>query len=263
MKVLMIDDSSSDRRLYRSLLSEMLGSGLQFWDATSAAQGIELCRTVEPDCVLLDYRLPDMTGLECLTMIRGPDPAAVPGFAIVMLAGLIDEQIVVEAMRGGAQDYLVKDGITPEGLMSAIQRATERVGLIRALEQERDRLAASLAEKEVLLKEVHHRVKNNLQVVASLLRLQADSFSNPELEAALRESQNRVESMALVHEQLYATEHLREVDLAQQIHMLAANLLRGYGDPTRISVLADVQPVSLGINQAIPVSLILNELISN
>jgi two-component sensor histidine kinase len=135
--------------------------------------------------------------------------------------------------------------------------------LIRALKQERDRLAASLAEKDVLLKEVHHRVKNNLQVVASLLRLQAGSFSNPELEAALIESQNRVESMALVHEQLYATEDVREVDLAQHIEMLAANLLRGYGDPTRISVLADVQPVSLGINQAIPVSLILNELISN
>lgn len=258
----MVDDSAADRRLYQSLLEEMLGARLQFWGTTSAKEGIELCRSVAPDCVLLDYRLPDMSGLEFLTALQGAD-IAVPRYAVVMLTGLADEQTAIGAMKAGAQDYLLKDRITPEGLVSAIRRATEKVGLIRALKEERDRLAASRAEKELLLKEVHHRVKNNLQVIASLLRLQANSFPDTELGAALLESQNRVESMALVHEQLYATRNLREVDLAQHVETLAANLFHCYGEPGRISWKAQVQAVPLGIDCAIPVSLILNELISN
>src|SRR6185369_8976797 len=111
------------------------------------------------------------------------------------------------------QDYIVKDRITAEGLSLAVRKATEKASLIRTLKAERDRLAKSLAEKEVLLKEVHHRVKNNLQVVCSLLRLQASQCTDERLLDALREGQHRVESMALIHEQLYETGDLREVDL--------------------------------------------------
>jgi two-component sensor histidine kinase len=166
-------------------------------------------------------------------------------------------------MKAGAQDYLVKDRITAEGLFSAIQRAIEKVALIRELKEERDRMAGSLAEKEVLLKEVHHRVKNNLQVIASLLRLQANALDDPALISALRECQHRVESMALVHEQLYETKDLRDVDLARHVDVLATNLFHGYGDPPRISWKAQVEPIRLAVDRAIPVSLILNELISN
>jgi len=258
----MVDDSPGDRKLFRLYLEDMLGARLQFHEADSAAAGIALCGSAEPDCVLLDYRLPDTTGLEFLARI-GRDPSSVPAFAIVMLTGLADEQTAVAAMKAGAQDYLVKDRITPDSLLSAIHRATEKVGMIRTLKEEHDRLAASVADKEVLLKEVHHRVKNNLQVIASLLRLQANSIADPKLTEALRESQNRVESMALVHEQLYETKDVREVDLAKQVDMLTTNLFHCYGDPARISWSARVDPIPLGVDRAIPVSLILNELISN
>ena len=262
MKVVMVDDSPGDRKLFRLYLEDMLGSRLKFQEADSAAAGMKLCESAQPDCVLLDYRLPDMTGLEFLTQI-GRDPSEVPAFAVVMLTGLADEQTAVSAMKAGAQDYLVKDRITPEGLISAINRAMEKVALIRALKEERDRLAASLSEKEVLLKEVHHRVKNNLQVIASLLRLQANTFGDDKLAEALRESQNRVESMALVHEQLYETKDLRDVDLARQVDVLTTNLFRCYGDPARVSWKARVDPIPLGVDRAIPVSLILNELVTN
>jgi len=135
----MVDDSPADRKLYRLLLEEMLGSRLQLWEAGSGAAAMDVCTSVAPDCVLLDYRLPDMTGLEFLSKLRA-DSGEVPAFAIVMLTGLVDEQTAVNAMKAGAQDYLIKDRITPEGLISAIQRATEKVGLIRALREERDRL---------------------------------------------------------------------------------------------------------------------------
>src|SRR5579862_7633008 len=263
MKVVMIDDSPADRRLYEILLADVFGSGLQFWGASSGAAGIDLCKSVRPDCVLLEYRLPDMTGLEFMERIQRDEVSDDQNFATVMLTGFIDEQIAIEALRAGAQDYLVKDGITPERLTTAIQRATEKIGLIRTLKQERDRLAAFLSEKEVLLKEIHHRVKNNLQVIASLLRLQADACIHPDLAAALQESQNRVESMALVHEQLYVTNDLREIDLAKQTELLTANLFHCYGDPPHVSCESSMQPLMLGVDQAIPVSLILNELISN
>jgi two-component sensor histidine kinase len=260
----MVDDSAADRKLCRVLLEEQHGSGLEFIEARDAAQGLDLCRTSPPDCILLDYKLPDMTGLQFLSHLTRDEPADLPAFAVVMLTSVASEQVAIQAMKGGAQDYLVKDRVTAEALSSAVTKATEKVGLIRTLKAERDRLAASLGEKDTLLKEVHHRVKNNLQVIASLLRLQADGIGDPRLTAALRESQNRVQSMALIHEHLYDTENLREVDLAGHASLLASNLVHSYAvDERRISWNVSIEPVPLAVDRAIPAGLILNELISN
>jgi two-component sensor histidine kinase len=264
MKVVMVDDSPADCRLCQELLGEVYGSELEFFESHGAAQGLETCRTVTPDCVLLDYKLPDMTGLEFLAQLCPKDSVATPKFAVVMLTGVASEQVAAKAMRAGAQDYLVKDPITAEGLGLAVRKATEKVGLIRALQAERDLLARSLAEKEVLIQEVHHRVKNNLAVIASLLRLQATKVADKSVAAALRESQHRVESMASIHEQLYANGDLREVDLARHASLLAGSLFHSYGvDPARISWRVAVEPLPLGVDQAIPAGLILNELVSN
>ncbi len=258
----MVDDCAADRKLCRLLLEEAHGAQLEFFEAAAAGPGLETCRTVMPDCVLLDYRLPDMTGLEFLVRLRD-DGGAV---AVIMLSGTASEQVAVKAMKAGAQDYLNKDRITAEGLALAIRKATQKVNLLRALQAERDHLARSLAEKEVLLQEVHHRVKNNLQVIASLLRLQADAFGDQAVAAALHESQQRVESMAMIHEQLYESADLHRVDVTKHAGLVLSNLLHAYGvDPARISGRVDREPGSLmlGVDQAIPAGLILNELISN
>ncbi len=263
MRIVMIDDSAADRKLCRLLLQEAHGMQLEFFEEAAARPGLEICRLVKPDCILLDYKLPDMTGLEFLGHFR-QDARQHSGAAVVMLTGMASEQVAVDAMKAGAQDYLVKDRITAEGLGLAIQKATQKVGLMRALESERDSLAHSLAEKEVLLKEVHHRVKNNLQVIASLLRLQADGFDDHVLADALRESQQRVESMALIHEQLYQSSDLRQVDLAQHATVLLSNLFHSYGvNCERIAGRVGLNSLVLGVDQAIPAGLILNELISN
>ncbi len=257
----MVDDSAAERKLCRLLLDEAHGSRLEFFEADTAAGGLETVRGKSPDCVLLDYRLPDMTGLDFLARLNG-EFGSPP--AVVMLTGVTSEQVAVEAMKAGAQDYLVKDRITSDSLSMAIQKATQKVGLMHALEAERDRLARSLSEKEVLLQEVHHRVKNNLQVVASLLRLQADGFVGQPVAEVLRESQHRVESMAMIHEQLYESRDLRQVNLAEHAGLLMNNLLNAYGaDPGRISGQVMMEPLVLGVDQAIPAGLILNELISN
>ena len=259
MRVVIIDDSPADRRLCRTLLEEAYGSEWEFLEEGTGSEGLKTCRSVIPDCVLIDYKLPDMTGLELLGRLRAGNSSD-RDLAVVMITGLGCGEVAAASLRAGAQDYLVKDHMSAEGLSLAITKAIEKMELIRSLKAERDRLARSLAEKEILLKEVHHRVKNNLQVIASLLRFEAASGE----EGALRGIQHRVESMAFIHEQLYETGDLREVDLAKHAALLATNLFDAYGvDPARIACRVTMEPLSLGVDQAIPAGLILNELISN
>ena len=266
----MVDDSAEERTLCRILLEEVYGPSLQFFEESEAAAGLKTCRMIGPDCVLLDYNLPDMTGLEFLAQLHLEAPVNEPAFAVVMLTGLNNYQVALEAMRSGAQDYLLKNRITGPALGVAIQNATQKVGLIRELREGHARLARSLAEKQVLIRELHHRVKNNLQVIASLMHLQAEATTNETATAVLRESQHRVEAMAMIHDELYGSADLRQVHLAQQANLLMANLFNAFGvDPSRISGQVavcprpDGNPIVLGVDQAIPIGLILNELISN
>jgi PAS domain S-box-containing protein len=126
-------------------------------------------------------------------------------------------------------------------------------------------IAASLQEKEVLLKEVHHRVKNNLQVICSLLNLQARAGQNAVLAEQLQESRNRVKSMALVHEKLYQAHSLSKIGLNEYIQDLAKNLLRSYSHKSSdISLKIDINSAILvDIDMAVPCGLIINELMTN
>ena len=126
-----------------------------------------------------------------------------------------------------------------------------------------ERVRTTLREKEAMLKEIHHRVKNNLQIVSSLLNLQADKVKDLAVFDGLRDSQNRVRSMALVHETLYSG-NLGRIDLSEYLHALCRHLFRSYGvDSAQIGLVLNVSSTSLDLEQAIPVGLIINELVSN
>jgi PAS domain S-box-containing protein len=125
-------------------------------------------------------------------------------------------------------------------------------------------LKNTLDEKEVLLKEIHHRVKNNLQIIISLLYLQAQKTSDPASADALNDSQSRIKSMALVHQKLYQSGDLASIDFDGYLNNLVSNLMTTYGvDKTRISVSVEVKNLTISIHSAIPLGLIMNELISN
>lgn len=127
-----------------------------------------------------------------------------------------------------------------------------------------ERLYATLREKEVLLREIHHRVKNNLQVISSLLNLQAASLSDPQALEMLKESQNRVRSMALVHDQLHRSPDLSRIGFREYVKNLCASLFSSYGiDSARIALRVDVEDIALPIDAAIPCGLIVHELVSN
>ena len=125
-------------------------------------------------------------------------------------------------------------------------------------------LKTSLREKEILLKEIHHRVKNNLFVVANLLEFQSDYFDDPKFIAALEDSKNRVFSMALIHEKLYKSTNLSRINFGEYVEQLVENLLESYGEiDERVEFKPEIDPVFLNIETAHPCGLIVNELISN
>jgi PAS domain S-box-containing protein len=141
------------------------------------------------------------------------------------------------------------------------RRVAERTA---ALQVVNTRLEASLQEKEVLLKEIHHRVKNNLQVVLSLLSMQSATVQNPAIHDFVQESERRIQAMALVHETLYRGSNLAELSLAAYVEALGQQLARSYGvDPGRIIVQSQVEGVVLPLDTAMPCGLILSELLSN
>ncbi len=127
-----------------------------------------------------------------------------------------------------------------------------------------DQLKQSLHEKEILIKEIHHRVKNNLQIIVSLLYLQAKKTSDPGSADALIDSQTRVKSMSLVHENLYQSGDLASINFEGYLRNLIKNLMVSYGiENNRVVTRLDVKDLPITINTAIPLGLIMNELVSN
>jgi PAS domain S-box-containing protein len=125
-----------------------------------------------------------------------------------------------------------------------------------------DAIRRSLREKEILLKEIHHRVKNNLQIISSLLNLQSSRYHDKEILGAFDESQRRVRTMAMVHEQLYRSENFASVDFGENLHRITQELGSAYARPG-IQFDIAIEPITLSIDNAIPCGLIANELLSN
>jgi PAS domain S-box-containing protein len=135
---------------------------------------------------------------------------------------------------------------------------------ITARKQAEEQMRASLSEKEILLKEIHHRVKNNIQVISSLLSLQIEHRDDPALRTVLSDVRDRVKSMALVHEQLYSSTNLAQVDLAEYARRLMRDLFRSHGAlASKISLRLEAHSVNVGVDVAVPYGLILNELATN
>jgi two-component sensor histidine kinase len=123
---------------------------------------------------------------------------------------------------------------------------------------------ASLRDKELLLREIHHRVKNNLQIVSSMLNLQSEYFRDPRTVELLAESQNRIRSISLIHDMLYRSNDLYRVNLGEYIESLTAHLIRSFGNErSKIDLRIKAENIILGLDTAIPCGLIINELVSN
>ena len=210
----------------------------------------------------------------------GYDPADVLGHPVTNFYADPDErQIFNDRLKkdGFLNDYelqlLARDGrvIRVSASSKLVMGADgEPVGVEGVLRDITDRkyaeenLKASLKEKEVLLQEIHHRVKNNMQIISSLLNLQSRKLSDPKVVEIFQESRSRIRAMALIHEKLYQSRNLAQVNLAEYIESLYLHLYHMYGvDSSKVKINMDVQEIFLDINTAIPIGLVINELVSN
>ena len=143
------------------------------------------------------------------------------------------------------------------GMIEVTSEITERKKAELALKQ-------SLREKEILIREIHHRVKNNMQVISSILNLQSALLDDPRAKAAFKECQYRIKSMAMVHEKLYRAKDLSQIDFSEYLNTLARNIfLDQQVKPDQVQLHLDIDQINLDINKAVPLGLIINELITN
>lgn len=180
---------------------------------------------------------------------------------IVMIQNITDRKHAEEALWRAYDEMEIR----------VQQRTEELKGLNETLQKENterkkaeEELRVSLEEKEVLLRELYHRTKNNMQVIRSMLALQAHASQNEEVKMIIRETENRIQTMALVHQKLYQSRNLSSIDLNEYIQDLVHLLMQSFGVLSRqITLSLDLEPVPVLIDTAIPCGLILNELLSN
>jgi PAS domain S-box-containing protein len=135
---------------------------------------------------------------------------------------------------------------------------------VDAHEKAEKEILASLEEKEVLLREIHHRVNNNMQIISSLLNIQSNYTDDPETNHVLRDSRNRIRSMAMIHEKLYISNKLSKIDFSGYVKSITSNLLQNPEvNPDLIKINVDVDEFSIGMETAVPMGLIINELVTN
>ncbi len=382
INVLLIEDNPGDVLLIQDMLSRVEEEQFHLEHAYRLAAGLEQLTEGAFDVLLLDLSLPDSRGLFTFDTAQ----AHVPQMPILVLTGLDDADVAMEAVEEGAQDYLVKSRVGGDALARAIRYAIGRKRAETALRESEARyrllfnrgndvifvfnltpegepgnfievndmacerleytreelltmspsdidewdspdelldimqelfvrrhiifevtqmtkrghriptevnahlfelygepavlaiarditerkhaeqeLRDALAEKDVLLREVHHRVKNNLQVISSLMDLQCNYIEEKQVQQIFRESQNRIRTMALIHEMLYQSAGLAWIDFGTYLQSLLVHLRRSFGSVAHGVVFnLDVQPdILVDLDTAIPCALIINELVSN
>ncbi|MEW5723040.1 MAG: response regulator [Thermodesulfobacteriota bacterium] len=297
MIILVADDQHIDRRLLEAWLTKR---GHKVLGAQDGVQALDLLRTQKVDLVIADILMPRMDGFQLCRRIR-EDPNLKDLPFIFYTATYTDQKDEELALKLGA-DRFIRKPAKPEEFVRAVEAVVEEFKAapagaprrektpdeelfdlhgervvrklekkIAALESEavrRERseaaLKSALKEKEFLLREVHHRVKNNMQIISSLLSLQADRIKDPRVIEALFESRNRVSVLALVHETLHRSDFLSEIDFGQYLHRLAGVLAEAYSAfEKHISVTVEAESFPVSIDQAVPCGLALNELVSN
>lgn len=257
MKILHLENSEDDAELIGAALSH---DGARF-DTLRVETREAFGQALDQDgwdVILADFTLPVYDGLSALRLAVEKRPY-VP---FIFVTGSLGEDRAVEVLKNGATDYIPKHRL--DRLALAVARARRESEIAQAQRDAEQQLKESLREKMLLLQEVHHRVKNNLQIISGLLNMQSDAVADARLASAFEECQRRVLSMSLIHEMLYESSSLSHIDFAEYVYKLASELSDSYGiDPERIQLRFELESIRLDIGQAIPCGLILNELLSN
>lgn len=237
--------------------------------ASSGAEGVARAAGAVFDVIALDYYMPGRDGLDILADLRAlPDPAPV-----VFVTAAEEPRVAVSAMKQGAADFVVKDvqGAFLELLEPTLQQAVvaarvqrERDVAERELRKSRDRLERLAAQQAVLLREVNHRVANSLQLISSMIALQARRLTDGEARELLKRAAERVDAVALIHRRLYTSNDVEFVEMDQYLDGLVSEFRRALeqdGSTSRIELQA--APIRVETDRAVSMGLIVNELVTN
>lgn len=257
-QVLYVVDDDGLRHLVRRALQRR---GYEVILAASAEEGLARLAQDRVDVVALDHYMPGLGGFAALQLIgEMPDPPPV-----VYVTGSDESRVAVSALKAGAADYVVKtvDDEFFDLLDTAMVQALEKAELRRRHARAEAELHVSNRRLEALLHEVNHRVANSLQLVSSLVQMQASAVEGP-ARAALKDTQRRIEAIIQVHRRLYASEDVQAVEMKGYLAPLLRELedtLSSAESPRRIVLLA--QDVRLATDKAISVGVVVNELVTN
>ncbi len=272
--VLYIDDDPGIGRLVQRHLQR---TGFRVTLAADGAEGLALAARQPFDAIGLDHYMPGQDGLEVLEALcrfetRPP---------VIFVTGAEEPRIAVTALKNGAADYVVKDvhggfiELLGASISQEITRARwqhERAAAEREVHESRDRLAVLAAQQAILLREVNHRVANSLQLITSLIEMQARRVADPAARLMLRQAAERVEAVTLVHRRLYTGDNVEFVEMDDYLTGLVDELERATQTADgplpetvtaqrRIALQAD--PVRVETDKAVPLGLIVNELVTN
>lgn len=248
-KVVVTEDdvwvSKEVQRLVRSLKYEIVG------EASDGATAVEIVCAKRPDVVLMDIDMPKMDGLEASRLIQETCPTPV-----VILTAFDSTDMLERASAAGAGAYLVKPAKS-EDIERAVTVAIARHGDLIKLRE-------AVTREQMLSREIYHRVKNNMGVIASLLYLQGRASQDEATIDALKESADRIRTMAKVHEILHAGEDPCVVELGDYLSKIAKSVYHGFIDnKNRVGLEIETEPVSVDSETAISCGLVVNELITN
>ncbi len=265
-RLLYIDD---DEALCRLVTRGMERRGYAVVCTHSGVDGVEIAARERFDVIALDHYMPGQDGLASLEQLRAL-PALPP---VVFVTASEETSLAVAALKAGAADYVVKSGAEDfnELLGNALDQALRNVRLRRerdeaesALSEANARLEAIVARQAVLLREVNHRVANSLQLIASLVHMQAGAVKDPAAREALRDTQTRISAIMQIHRRLYTSEDVQLVDMEEYLQGLIAELRQSLqtadgGRPIRLTT----EAVKLDTDKAVSLGVVVAELVTN
>ena len=253
--ILVVDDEESQRKSLSLILKK---KGYPVESAGNGAEALEKAAGRTISVALLDIKLPDTDGVDLIAPLKLLNP----DMGIIMFTGFASVENTVRSMNAGASGYLVKP-VNFEELLIKVQDLIERQDMIREKRQAEETIRRALAEKEVLLQEIHHRVKNNLASIIALIGLQAATIKDPAMLSMLRDLETRIQSMALVHESLCRTKDLARITIAGYTEDLTRHLFQVYGKGGSIRCTIQMGDITIPIDTAIPCGLVMNEILTN
>jgi len=249
--ILIIDDNEDDYKMISRSISNHYCT--EYCDENS--NFIEQITKLKPDCVLLDQHMGDIDGTEVLKNLKAKK--SIQEIPVIMMTGDSNPEIIVLCMKNNADDYLIKGNYDQERILHALEQSINKANLKKQIKEHQ-------IEKEVLLHEMNHRVKNNLNVIISLLNLKSDAIrTGKDAIEAFGESRDLVYSMAMVHEELYQSTNFTEINIKSYIENLVIQMIDIYLPFIEIKYKLEITDVNMNINKAVPFGMIITELVTN